>query len=85
MANCNICCEKLNKSNRKEIICVFCNFSTCRTCFQKYISEILEDPNCMNCKKIFNRTFINDNCTIVFINSIFKSSDNLLYYNESKS
>ena len=85
MTDCNICCEKLNKSNRKEIICVFCNFSTCRACFQKYISETIEDPNCMSCKKIFNRTFINDNCTIVFINGIFKKHRQEVLFNREKS
>ena len=85
MADCNICCEKLNKSNRKEIICVFCNFSTCRACFQKYILDTIEDPNCMNCKKIFNRTFINENCTIIFINTIFKKHRQDVLFNREKA
>ena len=85
MADCNICCEKLNKSNRKEIICVFCNFSTCRNCFQKYILDTIEDPNCMNCKKIFNRTFINENCTILFINTTFKKHRQDVLFNREKS
>jgi hypothetical protein len=85
MADCNICCEKLNRSNRKEIICVFCNFSTCRNCFQKYILDTIEDPNCMNCKKIFNRTFINENCTIIFINTTFKKHRQDVLFNREKA
>ena len=73
MADCSICCEKLNQSTRKEICCVYCDYSTCRTCFQKYISETFEDPHCMNCKKIFLRDFITDNCTSVFITKTLKS------------
>ena len=55
---CNICCEKLNLSTRKEIICVFCDYIVCRTCFQKYITETPIEPHCMNCKKTFDFGFI---------------------------
>ena len=70
--DCNVCCEKLNKSNRKEIICNYCDYSICRACFQKYLTESIEDPHCMNCKKQFNRDFLGDNCTLVFFNTTFK-------------
>ena len=67
--DCSVCCEKLNKSNHKNIICGYCNFSACKTCIQKYLMESSQDPHCMNCKKIFTRDFLNDNCTKVFINT----------------
>ena len=83
MGTCNICCEKLNLSTRKEILCNYCQFSFCRSCFQKYISEILEDPCCLSCKKIFNSDFINDNCTKVFINGILiKHREDVLFDRE---
>ena len=85
METCNICCEKLNKSNHKEVICLFCNYSTCRECFQKYISESNEDPDCMNCKKKFNRIFIYENCTSLFINTILKKHREELLFDREKA
>ena len=70
--DCSICCYKLNKSTRKEITCSFCNILTCRECFQKYIIESNMDPQCMGCKKVFDRAFLAENCTAVFITKDFK-------------
>jgi len=72
MSDCAVCCEKINKSNRKEVNCGYCNFLICRTCFQRYIMESVEDPHCMNCKKEFNRDFLTDVCTSVFLTTQFK-------------
>jgi len=83
MADCNICCEKLNNSTRKEVTCVFCEFSVCRTCFQKYITETTQDPHCMGCKKNFTYDYINDNCTSVFVTKTLKSHrENVLFDRE---
>ena len=80
---CNICCEKLNLSTRKEIICVFCDYIVCRTCFQKYITEIPIEPHCMNCKKIFDFDFITNNCTSVFVTKNLKiHRENILFDRE---
>jgi len=73
LGDCVICCERLNISTRKAINCNFCEYSTCRACFQKYITETLLDPHCMNCKKVFSNDFLNDNCTGVFITKTLKS------------
>ena len=70
--DCQICCEKINKSTRLEIKCNYCDYSACRHCFQKYISETILDPHCMNCKKFFPISFLNDNCTGVFISKTLK-------------
>lgn len=69
--SCDICVEKFNKSTRLEIKCNYCDFSNCRTCFQKYLLET-QDPYCMNCKKIFTRDFISENCTSVFVATEYK-------------
>ncbi len=83
-STCTVCCEKLNKSNHKEVICVFCNFSVCRDCFQKYCNDLNEDPQCMNCKKIFDRMFMTNNCTIVFLNGVFKKHREEVLFNREK-
>ena len=73
LGDCNICCEKINISSRKAINCNFCEYTTCRACFQKYITETLLDPHCMSCKKVFSNDFLNDNCTSVFITKTLKT------------
>ena len=83
--DCGICCEKLNQSTRKEVVCVFCNYSVCRTCFQKYILETLQDPQCMNCKKIFTFDFISDNCTSIFITKNLKIHRENILFDREKS
>ena len=81
--DCLICCEKLNKSTRKEIKCNYCEFICCRECIQKYLVEISNDPNCMNCKKVFTRDFLSENCTSVFIHKTLKTHrENILLIRE---
>ena len=81
---CNICVEKYNKSTRCEIKCNFCDFSHCRTCFQKYLLE-KNEPFCMNCKKIFTNDFIFQNCTNSFITKDLKKHREDVLLNQQKS
>ena len=36
---CGICAETLNRSNRKEIKCLFCNYVACRSCYEQYLIQ----------------------------------------------
>ena len=69
--SCDICCEKLNNSTRKNVRCNYCEASCCKMCFQKYLLEKI-DNHCMNCKKIFSFDFIDQNCSKTFINGELK-------------
>ena len=82
---CGVCCEKINKSTRKDIVCIFCDYKICRSCFQKYITDTPTEPNCMNCKKIFNLEFITDNCTNVFVTKNFKSHRETILFDRERS
>ena len=82
--DCNICVEKFNKSSRLEIKCNYCDFSNCRSCFQKYLLET-PDPYCMNCKKIFTRDFINEKCTGVFVSTEYKQHRDKVLLEREKS
>jgi len=82
--SCNICCEKYNKSTRLEVTCCYCDFSNCRTCFQKYTLET-QDPYCMNCKKIFTKDFIGKYCTSTFINNDLKKHRENVLLEQQKS
>ena len=68
---CSICADTLNRSNRKEIKCLFCNYSACRSCIEQYLIQSTENI-CMNCKAIWNREFLDDNLTKVFMKGKYK-------------
>jgi len=83
MENCDICCEKLNKINHKQVKCPFCDLTSCRTCSQKYILSSFEDPHCMGCKTRWNREFIDSFCTVLFRNKDLKRHrENVLFERE---
>lgn len=55
---CTICVEKLNKSTRKPVECVYCQFKTCHKCVEKYLIENTITPQCMSCKREWNMEFL---------------------------
>ena len=68
---CGICAETLNRSNRKEIKCLFCNYVACRSCYEQYLIQSTENI-CMNCKAVWNREFLDENFTKVFMKGKYK-------------
>lgn len=80
MTDCNICCENFNRSNHKKVSCSYCDYDVCRLCTQQYLLSSREDPHCMNCKKLWNREFIDNNCTKQFRNNQLKEHrENVLF------
>ena len=83
MPDCAVCCEKLNISNRKKVNCPFCDFSSCRSCVQKFLLGISSDPHCMSCNKLWSRDVVDDSCTATFRNGeLKKHRENLLLERE---
>ena len=68
MECCDVCCEKINNSNHKKVTCPFCDLKSCRTCNQKYLLSIIEDPHCMGCKHEHTREFVDTYCSEKFRN-----------------
>jgi len=80
---CQICCEKFNMSTRRKVNCNYCEYSPCRSCFQRYLIETTLDPHCMNCKKGFTYEFVSETCTSVFVNKALKKHrENVLFDRE---
>jgi hypothetical protein len=72
---CQVCCEKLNKSTNKPIICPFgsCSYSACVSCIRNYlVTNPLSPPHCMACKKQFNYLFLVENLTKVWTQDKYK-------------
>lgn len=84
MATCNICCEPLNQSTRKPITC-FCDFSACKQCSEKYLLDILTDPHCMNCRKEWNREFLDAQFTKKFVSKDLKTRREHVLLDREKS
>lgn len=83
MANCDVCCEKFNKINHKKVECPFCDLQSCRSCSQRYLLSIIEDPHCMGCKNMWNREFVDTFCTKYFRNTeLRKHRENMLFERE---
>jgi len=72
MAVCMVCCELFTKQRRKPIDCHACDFSVCRECVQTYLSQSVNEPQCMSCHKLWNTSYIIEKMTKSFINSSFK-------------
>ena len=80
MADCSVCCEKFNKSTHLKVSCNYCDYETCRSCIQRYLLDITNDPHCMQCKNVWNREFIDSACTKSFRNKELKNHrENILF------
>lgn len=84
MDECNICCEKFNKSNHKQIDCGFCDLSCCRTCVQHYLLSSIQDAHCLKCKHAWDRDFIYKNCTKSFRNGEYKTHREVILFEKEK-
>ena len=74
---CSICCEKINKSTHKLILCSFCpskdQFQPCLTCVKRYLLETTQNAHCMNCKHEWSRVDLYTKLPKVFLNGEYKS------------
>jgi hypothetical protein len=82
---CMICIEEFNRAQRKKITCPQCVSSFCSTCVETYILNSINDPDCMNCHKIWDNEFIMDNMTKVFVNTKLKSHRENILFEKEKS
>ncbi len=83
MSDCQVCCEKFNKSTRKKITCLYCDYCVCTTCNKKYFLDSLNDPHCLSCKKNWTNDFMESSFTKTFINNEYKKHrENVLFDRE---
>lgn len=77
---CEICVEK-----RICVICPYCQYSACSTCYEKVILSSVNKPSCVSCKKEFNDDFFHAKFSDSFIKKKYKNHrENVLFeYEES--
>jgi hypothetical protein len=72
--NCNICCEKFNKSVNAKVTCPIaaCSFEACKTCVRTYLLNTTNDPHCMSCKNQWDTKFLVENLNRNYIENDYK-------------
>ena len=81
--SCNICVENFNRSNRSCITCPKCDFQSCRTCCETYLTGSNEDANCMNCKYNWDYKMMKSMFTKTFVDNRYKKHyEQVLYERE---
>ena len=81
---CSICCEKLNKSNRRYINC-YCKYPQCSQCAETYLTSTIENAHCMNCRREWDMEFLHANFTSVFMIGKFKKHREKILVEREKS
>ena len=84
MDNCDVCCEKYNKTTHKKVSCPFCDLCACRTCCQTYLISSIEDTHCMKCKNLWNREFVDTFCTKHFRNTEYRKHREHILFDREK-
>lgn len=72
MSECSVCCEPINRSGRRPVLCPHCTFLVCVKCVERYLLESPNVPDCMNCHIGFSVEFITSSLTKTFYNSIYR-------------
>lgn len=80
--DCFVCSGTYNITTRSKIICPFCDYSSCQSCYQKYmLTEAI--PKCMKCFKEMTPYFLRKNFSNRFISTNLKShQQNILFEQE---
>jgi len=82
---CPTCCESYTSQQRKQIVCNYCNYESCRQCIKTYTMGQSAEPHCMNCSKPFTRTFLTTELGITFIKTTYRDKRKDLLHEIEKS
>lgn len=78
--DCSVCCEKMTKS----VDCV-CGFICCRSCTRTYLSEQIQDPHCMSCKKVYELDTLDEILGKSYTSTTFKKIRAAVYVEYEKN
>lgn len=70
--NCSVCVENFNKSKRKKIECLYCAYTACKRCVERFLIENTVIPKCMSCKNEWNMEFVRSNLPRSFMDKEYK-------------
>lgn len=72
MEECPVCRDKYSIRIRKPILCPYCKFKCCLSCFRQYLLTSLTEPVCMSCKVQFNYEFLLEQLPTTFWHREYK-------------
>lgn len=70
---CSICVDTFNNSLRRKVTCQKCNIDICTKCIKKFLAENVQEPNCMNCKEVYTKSFMDANFSYTYRRSVLKN------------
>ena len=82
---CSVCLEKVTGSLRKEVPCQYCQYAACLTCVKRYMLESPQDAHCMNCKRAWNREFIDSYLSMSFRKNALKTHREVILLDREKA
>jgi hypothetical protein len=85
MPTCEVCCERMNRSDHKQITCPYCPFQACTACSERYLCETVQDAHCMACKKGWDREILTSNFTNKFVTRTYKHRREDLLFDRERS
>jgi len=85
MPTCEVCCERLNKSDHRVVKCPYCPFQACTSCSERYLCETVQDAHCMACKKGWDREILHKNFTNKFVTRTYKHRREELLFDRERS
>ena len=87
MTECQICCNVYTKRDRKEIKCPNpeCEFECCVQCIKTFILDQRFDPQCMSCKKVYSRNFLENLMSKNWLNKEYKPVRTDVLFEREKS
>ena len=87
MAECQICCERFNKSTKAPITCEYsdCGYVVCKSCVRTYLTTTSADPCCMRCNKQFSMVFMYKNLNRSFVSKEYRNHRSQLLLHRAMS
>lgn len=70
---CTICIEPFNRTVRKKIECANCHTDICAKCIKRFLAETLQEPNCMQCKEVYTKEFLDNSFSVNYRRNVLKN------------
>ena len=85
---CSVCFDPFNKTTHSPTTCPHCGIQICRTCFQTYLLNDINDvPRCVNveCTRGWERNFLDNEMTATFRLKTYKEHREKLLADKEKA
>lgn len=77
---CNVCVDK-----KVLFECKYCKYEVCKGCVSKYLVNSINEAECMNCHKYFDREYLIQLCGKSWYNNIYKPSREIVMFEREKT